>query len=106
METKYVIGIGISVVMIALLLPVVLVSLSDVSVVFNGEQVRIPEQDTTILTLFTVLLPILIITGMVLQFMGLKRESSICKSCIWFLRDLTCEKDYELDCKECEGVEF
>ena len=107
MKIQNTIFVAMSLILVALLLPMVLVMLSDISavVVIGDEQVRIGMADTTILTLLTVLLPIFIVIGLVMQFMGSRSESSICKACIWFLRDLTCEKDYELDCKECEGLE-
>lgn len=107
MKIKYLIGLVMGLILVALLLPILLVMLSDISavVVIGGEQVRVPKADATVLTLLTVLLPIFICIGFVMQFMGSRRELSICKSCIWFLRDLTCEKDLELDCTVCEGLE-
>ena len=105
MKIKYVIGVVVGVMVVALLLPIGLVLLSDISVVVDGQQIRLPKSDTTFLNLLVILLPVLICIGLAIQFTSLNREPSICKSCIWFLKDLTCEKGYELDCKECEGLE-
>ena len=108
MKIQNLIFIAVLLILVAFLLPVGLVMLSDISavVVIGGEQVRVQEIDTTILILLTVILPILIIVGVVMQFKRSTHESSICKSCIWFLRDLTCEKGFELDCNECVGFEL
>ena len=107
MNIKSTIFIFVSLILVAFLLPAVLVVFSDIFavIVIGGEQVRVQEADIPILILLTVLLPILIVIGLAMPFMDSRDESSICKSCIWFLRDLTCEKGYELDCRKCEGFE-
>ena len=108
MKTQNIIFIALSLIVVALMLPVVLVMFSGISavVVIGDEQVRVPKGDTTLLTLFIVILPILVVIGMVMQFMKIKSEQPICKSCIWFLRDLTCGKGFELYRKKCEGMEL
>ena len=104
MEEKYIVGTVVGFIVIAILFPIGLVMLSDVSVIVDGVQVRPQESDATILILFTAILPILIVIGGVVKSMtSLEREES--NSCIWFLRDSTCEMNFELNCKECKGFE-
>lgn len=108
MKIQNTIFVAVLLILVAILLPMVLVMLSDISavVVIDDEQIRIGMADTTILNLFSIILPILIVVGFIMKFMGSRDESSICKSCIWFLTNLTCEKNCELNCKECKNHEI
>ena len=107
MKSKNLIFVVVLLILVAFLLPVGLVMLLDIPavIVIGDEQVRVQEADTTILIFLTVLLPIFICVGFIMQFMGSRRKASICKSCIWFLRDLSCEKGCEIDCIVCESLE-